>query len=321
MGIVEFLSVHSYRVITLGTFLVGTVCGVLGVYLYLRRQAILSDVIGHASTMGVMAGFMFASLFLPVDGRSLAVIVPASLLACLVAVLLSDWVASTTPLKHDTTMAIMLALFYGGGIVIIRIITNSNLFTDKGGITRSLLGSATSLTSFDLHTIVVLGILCIVTVILLRKEFALFCFDPTYAAVSGFHSRLLSPLLLIPTVVAVVLGVKAVGIVLMVAFAVIPPACARQWTNHVSSMVVVSGTIGGFGAAIGAWISVSLGKVPTGPVIVIVLTACLLFSLLFSPNRSIIWQAVKRNRKRRELNHLVNSRTVAKSLKDEQVKQ
>lgn len=300
MGIVEFISVHLYRTIALGTFLVGLTCGALGAYLYLRRQALLADVIGHASTLGVMAGFMFASTYLEIDGRSIIVLVVGSVISCLLAVGLSDWVARTTPIKHDTSMAVMLALFYGGGLVLLRLITNGN-FINKGGITAALLGRASALTTFDVQTVLVLSIICIFVVLICRKEFAVFCFDPIYAATLGFSSRILGPILLGPTVLAVVLGVKAVGLILMVAFAVIPPAIARQWTKHVGTMVFVSAVIGGLAATIGTWISITMGNIPTGPVIVLVLTGGIIFSLLFAPGRSLLLLALMHYKTRKHL--------------------
>lgn len=300
MDPVSFLSVHSYRMITLGTFLIGLICGALGTYLYLRKQALLSDVIGHSSTLGVMGAFYLSVAVFGLDGRALLVLVIGSVLAAITAVLLSDWVARTTPLGNDATMAIMLALFYGGGLMLMRIILSGS-FRGKGRINSALLGSATSITVSDIKTIVILGCLCLGMVLLLHKEYSLYCFDATYAHTLGFRSTILSPLLLSPAVLAVVLGVKAVGLILMVAFAIVPPAAARQWTNRMGPMVVVSSLIGGFSAAFGTWLSVSIGKVPTGPLIVLVLTAVLLASLCLSPSRSLVLLGWRRRQKRREL--------------------
>ncbi|MBM7825706.1 manganese/zinc/iron transport system permease protein [Arcanobacterium pluranimalium] len=300
MDLIAFLSTHSYRIISIGTFMIGLVCGVLGCFLYVRRQSLLSDVIGHASTLGVMGAFIVASAVFGVDGRSLIVLVIGSVLAALVAVLLSDWIARTTPLGDDTTMAVMLALFYGGGLVLLRVIIHGS-FPGKGGISSALLGSATSLTISDVLTIAVLGAMCLVIVVLFRKEFSAFCFDPQFVSVQGFSPKFLTPLLLGPTVVAVVLGVKAVGLILMVAFAIIPPAAARQWANRLLPMAIIAGLVGGLSSVLGTWLSVSLGSVPTGPVIVLILTFTLLFSLVCSPRRSLVMQKIRRVRRRREL--------------------
>lgn len=60
--------------------------------------------------------------------------------------------------------------------------------------------------------------------------------------------------------VAIVIGVKAVGLILMIAFAIMPAAAARQRTKRLSSMVALSATIGGTTCAVGSYLSVNMGK-------------------------------------------------------------
>ena len=100
---------------------------------------------------------------------------------------------------------------------------------------------------------------------------------------------------------ATVIGVKAVGLVLMVAFVVTPAAAARQWVSTMSGMVFLSGAIGGAGSALGAYLSIQLGSVPTGPLIVLTLFALFLFSLLAAPRRSLVVRALRRRRLIRQL--------------------
>ena len=102
-------------------------------------------------------------------------------------------------------------------------------------------------------------------------------------------------------VIAIVIGVKAVGVVLMIAFVVTPPAAARQWTSTLPGMVALSGVFGGVGSGVGAYLSIALGNVPTGPVIVLTLFVIFLISLLASPRRSIITTALHQARAREAL--------------------
>ena len=133
------------------------------------------------------------------------------------------------------------------------------------------------------------------------KEFTLRSFDPDHSTVLGFRARTIDTLMFVTIVIATVIGVKAVGLVLMVAFVVTPPAAARQWTRTLPSMVALSAVIGGVGSGVGAYLSIVLGKVPTGPLIVLTLFAIFLVSLLFAPRRSIITRAVSRARARTHL--------------------
>ena len=140
-----------------------------------------------------------------------------------------------------------------------------------------MFGNSATLTNLDVGTIAVVSIAVAVVMILLWRPFTMMTFDQTLSQVSGLPLRWLSPLLLSLIVLAVVIGVKAVGLILMIAFAVFPPAAARQWSKTVLQMVLFSAGIGGVAA---------VGKVPTGPVIVLVLTAFVGVSLVAAPRRS-----------------------------------
>ena len=82
----------------------------------------------------------------------------------------------------------------------------------------------------------------------------------------------------------------------MVAFVVTPPAAARQWVQTVPAMVVLAGVFGAVGSGAGSYLSIALGNVPTGPVIVLVLFAMFLVSFIFAPKRSVIARARSQRR-------------------------
>lgn len=107
----------------------------------------------------------------------------------------------------------------------------------------------------------------------------------------GFHPRVIDTAMFMTIALATVIGVKSVGLVLMVAFVVTPPAAARQWVQTVPAMVVLAGVFGAVGSGVGSYLSIALGNVPTGPVIVLVLFAIFLVSFLFAPKRSVIARA------------------------------
>ena len=282
----EFFASYTFRTMLLGTTLVGFTAGMLGAFLYLTKQSMVSDVIGHSAISGVAVAFIVVST-LAGDGRSMLVLTLGSIVASTLAVLVANALAQRTRLGMDSAMAICLALFYGSGMVLLRVITHSSL-PNRGGIDKYMFGNAATLTSQDLVTTLCFALFSVAIMAALWKEFKLFTFDPTACAAMGFSPRLLRPLLLGTATVAVVIGIKAVGLVLMVAFAITPAAAARQWTKHLSTMVMLSGAIGGVAGAVGSYLAVSIGRVPTGPVIVIVLTLVFVVSLLCAPGRSLI---------------------------------
>ncbi|MEM6481833.1 MAG: metal ABC transporter permease, partial [Pseudomonadota bacterium] len=157
------------------------------------------------------------------------------------------------------------------------------------------------ITQADLTTSLVVGALALILMIVFWKEFTLRTFDPVLSTMLGFRARVIDTLMFSTIVIAIVIGVKAVGFVLMVAFIVTPPAAARQWTNSLTGMVILSAVFGGLGSGLGAYLSISMGNVPTGPVICLVLFAIFLVSLLASPKRSVVVTALRRVRARKAL--------------------
>ena len=148
-----------------------------------------------------------------------------------------------------------------------------------------MFGNAATLTNLDVTTILVVTIVVFATVIVLWRPFTVMTFDPTLARMTGIP-RILDALLLGLLVLGIVIGVKAVGLILMIAFAVFPPAAARQWSRTTASMFVIAGILGGIAGVVGTYLSVVVGKVPTGPVIVLVLAVVVALSLLLSPKRA-----------------------------------
>jgi manganese/zinc/iron transport system permease protein len=95
-------------------------------------------------------------------------------------------------------------------------------------------------------------------------------------------------LMMLAVLVVTVIGLKVVGLVLIVALLIIPPVAARFWTDQVGRMIWISGCIGGVSGYVGAAVSASAPNLPTGPIIVLAAAAAVFVaSLLFAPARGL----------------------------------
>lgn len=300
MSLLEFFGNHTYRMVFFGTMTIGLVAGALGSFAYLRKQALISDVISHAALPGTLVAFLAAVTVLGVDGRNMLGLIIGAVIVGTIAVLFANGVTNTTKLRIDSAMAVSLTLFFGLGMVLMRII-NNGVFPGKGGIQDYLFGNASVMTIADLRTSLITGALALVLMVVFWKEFALRTFDPDHARVLGFNARTVDILMFTTIVIAIVIGVKAVGLVLMVAFVVTPPAAARQWTTTLTGMVSLAAIFGAVGSGVGAYLAISFGEVPTGPLIVLTLFAIFLISLVCSPRRSIIATVLTRWRARKHV--------------------
>ncbi|MFX0595285.1 metal ABC transporter permease [Melissospora conviva] len=300
MSPLEFLDDHTYRMVLFGTMTIGLVAGALGSFAYLRKQSLISDVISHAALPGALLAFLAAVVVLGTNGRNMIGLIVGAVIIGTTAVLFANWVARTSKIRIDTAMAVALTIFFGAGMLLLRIIANG-AFRGKGGIQDYLFGNASVITVADLTTSLVVGTLALVLMLAFWKEFALRTFDAQHCTVLGFRARTVDTLMFATIVIATVIGVKAVGLVLMVAFVVTPPAAARQWTRTLPGMVTLSATFGAIGSGIGAYLSIVLGGIPTGPLIVLTLFSIFVVSLLAAPRRSIITRVVARRRARTAL--------------------
>lgn len=291
----EFLTTYGYRITLIGTVIIGSCSGAMGCFLYLRKQSLLSDVVGHSAIFGVMTAFVVAQAILDIDGRSMAVLTVGALISSIMSVFLSDLIGRYTKLGQDAAMSICLALFYGLGITALYMITHSTI-RNRGGIKDYMFGSTSSLTWNDIVTMFWLAVVVLGLILLLWKELKLFIFDPVQAEGMGFSSRILSPMLLALATISIVIGVKAVGLILMVAFAIMPAAAARQWCKTLPKMVLLAGCFGAFAAMSGVYLAINLGNVPSGPMTVVVLFAVFVFSLIAPPERSVLRRKINRRR-------------------------
>jgi len=293
MSPTSFFADHTYMMVTAGTTVIGAVAGALGSFAYLRRQSLISDVIAHAALPGTLLAFLVLTA-LGLDGRSMTGMLVGATLAGALSIAASNTITRISPLAVDTAMAVVLSSLFGLGMLLMQYIQRHPL-PGKGGIQDYLFGNASTITRADLTVSLLVGALALLVVAMFWKEFVLSTFDRDLAGLLGFSHRRVDPLIFVTIALATVIGVKAVGLVLMVAFVVTPPAAARQWTRTMRGMVVLSGVFGAVGSALGAYLSIALGPLPTGPVTVLVLFTLLLLSLVFSP-RSIVARAWRHRR-------------------------
>lgn len=277
---------YTFLVVLAGTTLLGVVGGVVGCWAFLRRQSLLGDALAHAALPGVCLAFLVT------HSKSPELLALGALATGLVGALAIGHLVRWSRLKQDAAMGIVLSVFFGFGILLLTRIQRMPL-GNQSGLDHFLFGQAATLLPRDVVLIGVVGLAALATVALLFKELGVVAFDPSYAASIGFPVRRLEILLTALLVLVVVVGLKAVGVVLMVAALVTPAAAARQWTDRLALMLVLAGAIGGASGALGSWASASVARLPTGPVVVLASSLVLVISLLFAPRRGVVWARLR----------------------------
>ncbi len=285
---------YTFRTVALGAGLLGVLGGAVGSYAVLRKQSLLGDAVSHAALPGIALAFL---LF---GARTTPVLLVGAALAGWLGTLLVLGIVRTTRTKEDSAQGLVLAIFFGLGLVLLTFVQRLP-GANKAGLDRFLFGQAAALVEQDVLVMGGVGAVVLLAIALFWKEFKLLSFDPDYARSLGLPVRALDIGLTGLLVTAIVLGLQAVGVVLMSALIVAPAAAARQWTDRLWLMVVLAGLFGMVAGISGAVASSTLERLPTGPVIVLSAVGIALFSVLFASRRGVVWAEVHRRLERRRL--------------------
>lgn len=298
MNITDLLNLvltdYTVRTVTLGAAVLGIVSGVLSVFAVLRKQSLLGDVMSHAALPGVVIAFLLIGTKAPLP------LILGAAAAGWLGTLLMLVVTSQTRIKEDSAMGVVLAVFFGLGVALLSWVQRQGN-ANQAGLDKFIFGRAAATVVEDVIVMATVGVVALALVALFWKEFKLLSFDPQYATTLGFKVRRLEILLTTLIVVAVVIGLETVGVVLMSAMIVAPASAARQWTDRLGVMVVLSGFFGALAGVIGVLISTLERGLPTGPLIVLAISLIVLVSLLVAPNRGLIWNWIRRQRNQRRL--------------------
>jgi manganese/zinc/iron transport system permease protein len=286
---------YTLRTVALGSALLGITAGSLGGFALLRRQSLLGDAISHAALPGIAIAFLITGSKAP-----LVLILGAGIAGWIGAALISI-VTTRTRIKYDSALGIMLSVFFGFGLVLLTYIQRQP-DANQAGLNSFLFGQAAALVEQDVFVIFVIGTLVLLFMMVFWKEFKLLSFDSDFIGTLGFPVRLLDHLLTTLFVIAIVIGLQTVGVVLMSAMIIAPGAAARQWTDRLGRMIILAGIFGAISGVGGAITSSLIPALPTGPTIVLIVSIIVMISLLFAPNRGLVfrkirdWQAGKRLR-------------------------
>jgi manganese/zinc/iron transport system permease protein len=290
------------RTVLLGTALLGLAAGVVGAFAVLRRRSLVGDAIAHASLPGVCVAYFV------VGDRNFAALLLGALVFGLLGAACIAWIRSTTRVKEDAAIGMVLGSFFGLGVVLSGIIQKQP-GGNRAGLDGFLFGKAASMVRQDVFVIASMAGAALVVVALLFKELRLLCFDREFSAAQGRPVVALDLLLLALVAICTVAGLPAVGVVMTAALLIIPAAAARFWTERLVTMVILAGVLGMASAVVGTLVSAvvpgppgSLSRgLPTGPTITLVAASIFGASMLFAPARGVVAELVRRFSLRREL--------------------
>ncbi|SHI45002.1 manganese/zinc/iron transport system permease protein [Shimia gijangensis] len=277
---------YNATLVTIGACFLGIAAGVTGTFLFLRKRSLVSDAISHATLPGVALAFI-VMVSLGGDGRNLIGLLLGSALSAGFGLLCVSWLTRQTRLAEDAAIGSVLSVFFGFGIVLLTVIQSMSSGR-QAGLEGFLLGSTAGMLWSDAVVIAVGGALTLAVVLVLRRPMGLVAFDPEFAAANGMNVTRIDLTIMALAMAVTVVGLKIVGLILIVAMLIIPPVSARFWTDRTDRVTLLAGITGGVSGYVGAALSAAAPSVPTGPIIVLVSFAIFAVSLFFAPTRGVL---------------------------------
>jgi zinc/manganese transport system permease protein len=269
--LVELLQLPFMQRALLGGLLSGALGGVLGSFAVLRQLSFFSDALGHSALLGITLGIL-----LGIDPT--LVLIPFAVLFAL----MTNQLVQRSRLPADA----LLNIVYSSSLAM-AVVALSLLRVYKGGIQQLLFGDILGVTWLDLSLI---GLLLVITtgyLTLTRRDQVLLTLDEPLARSRGVAVSLHRLLFLILLAVVVAISVKAVGVLLISAFVVIPACASRLVSRRFDTYVVLAAGLGAACAVLGLLLSAAFA-LPSGPSVVIAQLVGFLTALALAPWRGMV---------------------------------
>ena len=282
MQLLDFLTDPVLRGPTLGTMLMAISSALIGVLLFVRKRSLIAETLSHATYPGVTIAAAFGTAHLSIW------ILVGAFVAAVLGYQAVEVLQHRFRVRIDVALTFVLASFFGIGVTIASVVQNTHTSAYRQ-VQTYLFGQAATMSDqhiliYSLLSLFVIGVL----LLFFRPLFAA-TFDRSFAHVAGLGNKRIEMLFLLLVALAVVIGIRSVGVVLLSAMFIAPATAARQYTNKLSVMFVLAAFFGALSGFFGTYLSVVLSKphlsLPTGPVIALVAGGIALVSLVLSPRR------------------------------------
>jgi len=304
----EFFTDPVLQASTISSMLMCLASSIMAVIVFIKRRSLIGEALSHATYPGIaLSVLMCAGLFTKAPGVFPFVLLIGALISSLLGMRLITFMEEKLSVKSDSALCFVLSTFLGFGVFFAsRLQFSHPIWFQK--IQMFLYGQAATMLSIHVILYAILTLIIALFVVFLFYQIQAIGFDKMYTKVLGLRVNLIESLTLILIVIAVVIGIRSVGVVLMSGMLIAPAAAARQLTNNLSKMFLFSGFFGVISGFLGNYFSVNLSiylmqvrplwrvSLPTGPMILIV-AACITFlCLILAPNRGLVTRLYRRQK-------------------------
>lgn len=294
---IDFFTNPVVRTSMLGTLSMAVASSLVGCIVLLRRRSLIGETLSHAAFPGILVGiFILSFLTADLSNWMFLAMTLGGFLFSLLGLKCVDWMEIRGKVKPDSALTFVLAAFMGWGILLASIMQKSH----PVGYRQSLLylyGQAATMTSDQAILYGSFTAVLICFLILFYSRLKLINFDTIFAQSLGLRYKPLETATFLLIVIAIILGIRSVGVVLMAGMLIGPAVAARPWSQKFSSMLLIASGFGLASALLGNLLSYKLSSnqfsLPSGPMILLSSSFLCLVSLLIAPKSGLLVRLIR----------------------------
>jgi manganese transport system permease protein len=268
--LIEPLSYPFMQTALLTSAFIGVVCAVLSCFLILKGWGLMGDAISHAVLPGVVIAYILAiplSVGAFVSGLSSAVLI--------------GFIKARSRVKEDAVIGLVFTAFFALGLILL-----SRTASDTH-LSHILYGNLLGIEPDDLVQVAVAGGFTLATILVLRRDLVLYCFDPNHARAIGLNTTALYYTLLVLLALTIVAALQAVGVILVIAMLITPGAIGFLLTDRFGRMLWIASGAALLASVLGVYLSFYLDASTAG-CIVVVQSVLFFAAVVFAPKGGVV---------------------------------
>jgi len=262
--IIDLFQLPFMQRAVLGGVLTGLMGGILGSFTILRQLSFFSDALGHSALLGISLGLLLGI-------NPTLMLLPFSVIFALGV----TYLLGKTPLSSDALLNIIYSSSLACAVILLSV-----MGTYRGGLNNLLFGDILAVRTVELMISGILLIACILFVGLTLRAQLLITLHEPLAIAMGVRVAWQRHLFIILVALVVAISIRAVGVLLISAFIVIPACAARLISRKFNHYVIVSGVLGASSAVMGMLVSAAF-NFPSGPTIVLVQLLIFIMAMIY----------------------------------------
>ena len=298
--LIDFFTDPILRPSTVGSMLMCFASALVGVVVFLRKRSLIGETLSHASFPGVVLGVFVSALLVPFSDKLVALsILCGAFLFAFLGLKALNFLENRLQVKADSALCFVLASFFGFGILIASRLQQSYPLWYKQALIF-LYGQAATMTNMHVMIYACFSLAILGFILYFYRYLEAVNFDPSFSETLGIRSKRLDDMMFFLIVLAIVVGIRSVGVVLMAGMLIGPAVAARPLTHQLSYHFALAGTLGILSGFLGNYLSVIIPQgaysLPTGPMILLVSSVFCFLSLLLAPRSGLVTRFLRMRR-------------------------